>query len=253
MHLFASARLLWETLLISGIMLILSALPLFSERVRRHAKLFFLLGTGALTGLLLFDLLPDLVEMGGRSSLLGAGIVWAIYSLLHLSHVRYHKLEGQSETQHVHHHHGHGGSLFFFLASMISHCVASGMLLVLSDGLANQINRTVFLALLAHKGYEALTVSSIMIERQKSRSKALVSLGLYSLSLPAGVIVTLCFRSVFTQSIALVATSLAVGSLLGCLMFDFLIPSFSAIRTRRYDVAWVAVGLLLTQLVMRTL
>ena len=74
-----------------------------------------------------------------------------------------------------------------------------------------------------------------------------------TLSFPAGVVLTLAYRSVFTQSIALVATSLAVGSLLGCLMFDFLIPSVSQIRNRRYDLGWIAAGLILTQFVMRAL
>ncbi|MFX6201682.1 hypothetical protein ABTF50_19990, partial [Acinetobacter baumannii] len=58
-----------ETICISACIAILSAVPLFLEVARRYSKLFFLLGTGALSGILAFDLIPDLFELGGSSSL----------------------------------------------------------------------------------------------------------------------------------------------------------------------------------------
>lgn len=232
--------LLIETLTISVSMMLLSGLPLFSRTIRSYSKLFFLLGTGALSGILLFDLLPDLFEMGGSASLWGVGVVWTIYSLLHMSHLGHHK----SSDEHPKHTH-------FFLASMSGHCLASGILLVVSGGLAGGINRTVFLALLSHKAYEALTVSTILLERQNSRQKAILSIALYSLSLPLGVILTYGFRSVITPSVALIATSLAAGTLLGCLFFDFFLPSLSHLKTRRLDFGWIVVGVALTQLMMR--
>jgi hypothetical protein len=80
-------NLLVETLVISGGMSLLSVLPLFSAQVRKHSHLFFLAGTGALAGLCVFDLLPDLYELGGNSSFLITGVVWVVYSLMHLFHI----------------------------------------------------------------------------------------------------------------------------------------------------------------------
>jgi hypothetical protein len=79
----------------------------------------------------------------------------------------------------------------------------------------------------------------------------MTSLLLYAAALPTGVALTLAYRSVFSQSLALIATSLAVGTLLGCLIFDFLMPSLNHIRARRNDLGWIVVGLGFTQLLMR--
>jgi zinc transporter ZupT len=241
--------LLTETLIISACMILLSGLPLFSRRLREHSRFFFLLGTGALSGILLFDLIPDLFEMGGSQSLWGVGAVWALYSILHLTHLKHHKDPDAPEAL-VHHHHGPSS---FFLVSMVGHCLASGILLVASEGLAGGLNRTVFLALLSHKAYEALTVSSILIEREGSRAKAAVSIAIYSISLPVGVALTYYFRSVLTPSIAMIATSLAAGTLLGCLIYDFILPSLVYLKARRRDAAWILIGLILTQFMMRGL
>ena len=276
--------LLLETLAISACMILFSGLPLFSTAIRRYSGLFFLIGTGALTGILFLDLLPDLFEMGGTSTLWGVGIVWVVYSVFHLSHVKHHEEHhvheveahlkpGLSSKEHRH-------SPWFFLTSMIGHCLASGVMLVASDGLTETnravassfpgainnglhlglvvsgINRTVFLALLAHKAYEALTVSSVLVESQgaeKSKKRVLLPIALYSLSLPVGVILTLAFRSYITQSIAVIAMSLAAGTLLGCLVHDFFIPSLAQIKSRRTDLVWIMFGFGLTQVMMRAL
>jgi zinc transporter ZupT len=121
---------------------------------------------------------------------------------------------------------------------------------VISNGLAGGIGRTVFFALIAHKAYESLTVSSVLIEKLKSTRATFWAITAYSLSLPVGVILTLLFKANLTQNVALLATSLAVGTLLGCLIFDFLLPSLAQIGKKRMDLAWIAVGLVVTQLMM---
>ena len=232
-------NLLTETLIISAGMVGVSAIPLYSHTVRKFSNLFYLLGTGALAGILFFDLLPDLFELGGSRSIWGVGLVCLIYSLIHI-------------FQKNHSHHGNGNSAFF-LTSMISHCFASGILLVTSAEFSTGLNRSIFLALLAHKLYESLTVSSVLIEKQKSRSKSIFSILLYSISLPLGVILTYLFKSHLTPAIALLATSLAAGTLLGCLIFDFLIPSLPQIRHRWSTIGWIILGLLSAQFLLKVL
>ena len=158
----------------------------------------------------------------------------------------------EHENEPAHSHYGNGSNLFF-LFSMIAHCFASGMLLVTSAEYSVGLNRSIFLALLAHKLYESLTVSSVLIEKQKSLRKSIFSIILYSFSLPAGVILTYLFRSHLTPPIALIATSLAAGTLLGCLIFDFFIPSLSQIRKSWSTIGWIAIGLLSAQILIKAL
>ena len=250
----AFVNLLTETLIISLGMAAVSAIPLFSHTVRKFSSLFYLLGTGALSGILFFDLLPDLFELGGKTSLWSVGVVWVIYSLIHVFHLRHHGHEHGSEIEKaVHNHHGHGENSSFFLFSMVSHCFASGILLVTSEEFSTGLNRSIFLALLAHKLYESLTVSTVLIEKQKSHTKSIFSIGFYSLSLPLGVGFTILFRAYLTPQIALFATSLAAGTLLGCLIFDFLIPSIAQVRKRWTTLGWIAAGLLSAQFLMKAL
>jgi zinc transporter ZupT len=247
-------NLLTETLIISLGMISVSGIPLFSHTVRKFSSLFYLLGTGALSGILFFDLLPDLFGLGGKTSLWSVFGVCVLYSLLHIFHLsRHHHDHASEEETAVHHHHGHSENSSFFLFSMVSHCFASGILLVTSAEFSSGLNRSIFIALLAHKLYESLTVATVLIEKQKSRSKSILSIGLYSLSLPLGVIVTLLFHKYVTPQIALFATSLAAGTLLGCLIFDFLIPSIAQMKKRWTNVGWVALGLLSAQFLMKAL
>lgn len=239
-------NLITETALISGTIIVLCGLPIFFERIRSQSRRFFLLGTGALSGILIFDLLPDLVEMGGPSSIWVMGLVWLSYSLVHLYHIRQHqKRPDHSEDA------PHTESSLLFLGSMVAHCVTSGMLLALSAAMASEINKTVFFAILAHKGYEALTVSSILMERLKSKLAFISSVTAYALALPLGVLLTTLFQSMITQTVAWVIASLAIGTLFGCLIFDFLIPSFLQIRNRRRNLAWIIMGLIMSQAVLR--
>src|SRR5580704_9884668 len=85
-----------STLIISALMLTLSLLPVQIQAIRARSRLLFLMGTGALVGLLVFDLVPDVVALGGKQSLVWIGAVWAIYSLFHLAHVHVHT------TDHAH-------------------------------------------------------------------------------------------------------------------------------------------------------
>ncbi len=244
-----------ETAALAGGIALFSGLPLFFyAQVKRHSRLLFLVGTGAMFGLCFFDLLPDVIEIGGRSSLYIIGVVWLLYSLIHLFHLGHH------EADHDHdcgdptlHGGGHSHSFRLFCGSLMTHCFASGILLSLSHGFSPQIANTVFLALIAHKGYEALMFSSILVKQHYARLTQWGLLCMYSLSLPVGVAVAYFLKDTFSQELAMIMSSVAVGTLLGCLIFDFMIPTVRQLRTRRRELIWIAVGLILTQIVMKSL
>ena len=229
-----------------------SAIPLYSKTLRKFSSLFSLLGTGALAGILFFDLIPDIYQIGGQASL---GLMLAVcggYSVIHVIRFGSQFKNPNQLSGTPHSHYGNGNSLFFLL-SMAGHCFASGILLVTAEGFSVGLNRGIFLALLAHKLYESLTVATVLIEKQRSRSKSIASILVYSLSLPVGVLLTFIFKSHLTPSIALIATSLAAGTLLGCLIFDFFIPSLAEIRKKWSALGWVTAGLFSAQVLLKIL
>ena len=109
------------------------------------------------------------------------GVVWAVYSLIHIFHIGHHHEMDADTGSHL-----TGRSpkaLFFFAGSLIAHCLASGMLLALSHEISEKIASTVFMALVAHKGYEAMMLSSILAEQKMSRPvKMLLFSGIVCLS-----------------------------------------------------------------------
>jgi len=233
-----------ETIVVTLAIGALCVLPLISRRVRSHSGVLVLTGTGAMLGICLFDLLPDVFEMGGVKGIVLTVAIWAVYSLMHVFHLDQHhqqSYEGAVVTP----------SPFFFF-SITGHCFASGMLLTVSRSYSEILSVNVYAALLIHKAYEALTVSSILVGNSKSRLGNVGIIGAYTLSFPLGVGLATLLGETRGQVVALGIGGVAVGTLLGCLIFDFLIPSFYQLKQRRSHLAWIALGLLLTQVIMKT-
>jgi zinc transporter ZupT len=239
-----SFNLFTETLVVTFAMAALCALPLISARVRSHSGFLVLTGTGAMLGICLFDLLPDVYEMGGALGIVATAAIWFAYSLLHIFHLD------------QHHFQNHEGTVVtpspFFFVSITGHCFASGMLLTIARDYSPSLSVNIYAALLIHKAYEALTVSSILVGNHRSRFAKFAIIGGYSASFPLGVGSALLLGATVGKSVALGISAAAVGTLLGCLIFDFFIPSIHQLRNRRSDITWIALGLLLTQIVMRS-
>lgn len=228
-------------------MTLFSALPLFSAKIRKYSRHIFLIGTGAMVGICFFDLVPDVLALGGSSSLYVMGGVWLVYSAVHILHLGHHHQDLDSSEHADHPHSGFP----LFLGSLVAHCFASGMLLTASFGLSQKIASTVFAALIAHKIYESLLLSSILLAQKRDRLWNAAVIALYAAALPAGALLTVFFQASINEKIALLISSVAVGTLMGCLMFDFLLPSMAQLRKQRFKAGWIIAGLVLTQLVMR--
>lgn len=201
------------------------------------------------------DLLPDVLELGGLSSLAIIVAVWLTYSYFHTSHVHSHgEHEGHDEHEESHLHVHGAGSPKFLMVSMVSHCFSSGMLLYMSHELSSRIAASVFFALVGHKGYEALSVSVLLSQKIKDARKFLACAIAYSLAFPLGVLTTSALAHflgaglspVVIKSTAIVVASVAVGSLAGCMINDFLLPSIRHVKTRRLEAGWMLVGVALT-------
>lgn len=241
-----------ETIIVSLTILISALVPFFWKLNHKKNSIMFLVGTGALTGIVTFDLLPDLWTFGGSQSLWILFAVWALYSVMHYfqigHHHHNHTLPPHTEDTSVAH--IQESSIFFILSSMMLHCFASGVLLAVSNEISSDLAKNVFYALIAHKVYEALTVSSVIVEKIKARMKVILALLAYSFSLPFGVALSLAFKGSLSPNVAIIATSIAAGTLLGCLVFDFWLPTLAHLKHSRRDLMWIILGLLLTQAFM---
>lgn len=224
-----------QTAILIGAIIFFSSLPLIFDMAKKHSHWFFLTGTGAMIGLCFFDLLPELFKQGGSSSIFIILFVLIIYSLIHIWH-------HQPEQDFLF-------SIFFF--SLVLHCFSSGILLVISSKFSSRAAHGVFMALIVHKSYEALMFSFILISRRFSTIKKIFLLCLYAFSLPLGVVVTFLFKDHLSEQLAMILSSIAVGTLLGCLTYDFLLPSLRQIKQRRFEMVFIALGLLLTRFVLR--
>jgi zinc transporter ZupT len=229
--------LVLQTVALAFCMSLFCALPLLSAGVRRHSRALFLMGTGALLGICFFDLVPELWELGGSKSLWILAGVWLAYSMVHFFLHRDH--QGPAPE-----------GFSFFFGSLLVHCFASGMLLSVSRELPGDVGSTVFAALFVHKIYESLLLASVLLQGNRSLRRNVGLIALYALSLPAGVWTAALFEERITQPVAMLMSSIAVGTLLGCLIFDFLIPSLRQLRERRLFAGWVLLGLALTRWVM---
>jgi zinc transporter ZupT len=238
-------RLFFETAAITLVIGGFAFLPRYSAWAHNNSRVLLLVGTGALASLLIFDLIPDLVDIGGVTAIYGVIGVWLIYSLIHLFHTDHQVDHPDGHSAHASH-----TSLKTFLLSMIFHSASSGMLLYLAHSYSRQASLSVFFALLLHKAYEALSVSLLLSREEKHHHGSKVWLVLYGLSFPIGVALSLALEKVFDlplqegglRTVAVLTASFAVGSLLSCLIHDFVLPSIEQIKNDFRALFWVLLG-----------
>lgn len=226
--------LMQTSVLFAGVVFI-SLLPNIFAKTKKYSQTLFLIGTGAMFGICFLELLPEVVERGGLLSVLIIAVVFAAYSFIHFF---CHRCDSQQP-------------FMVLFISLVVHCLASGVFLALSGDIFVEISHALFMAICVHKIYEALMFSFILFEMPFSMLRKIMFLSINAISLPAGVGLAMLFKESITERIALMVSNVAVGLLLSCLIFDFLIPSVRKIADRRIELAFIALGLLLTQLMLK--
>ncbi len=237
-----------ETILLTFGMLILAAIPVLTKKVVRYYGPLFLFGTGALLSLCLFELIPDVFKIGGSNALTLAFGAWVLYSLVHLFHSHHHTVAHDHSTAHDHardHSVSHRSPYPFFIAITV-HCFSSGLFFGISNFFSAEISHAIFVAMVAHKAYESMAVSTLLVTFRRSRFWTLSLIAAYVMSFPIGFVLARIFNGEMTHFFLLIISGVAVGSLLGCLCIDFLVPSYHFIRRSRRNAFWLLLGLLLT-------
>jgi zinc transporter ZupT len=225
-----------------------SVVPLLWEAARRHSRPLFLVGTGAMISICCFDLVPDVLKAGGVIAgweILGT---WLAYSGIHWLPFFHH--DHDPETAEAHCHYADPRRFAYFMGPLIAHGIASGMLLGVSRELGARVAGEVFVALFAHKIYESLLLASILVGVRRSIRWKIAMAAAYVLALPLGAWLAWTLGETVLNDMAVHISGVAVGTLLGCLVFDFLMPSFKQLRGRAIGYLWMAGGFFLTQWVL---
>lgn len=225
-------------------MFVLAAVPPFLPQISKYFEQLFLFGTGALLGLCVFDLFPEIFEAGGALGISIVLSVWVLYSAFHVfySHHHTHTIDPALMTTQACE---RKKSPYIFLFSISLHCFTSGLLLGVSGDFSKKLSTTIFTVLLAHKIFETTTVSSLLLTYKKKAPWTLGMLAIYIFSLPLGVLFTDLFKEKLNHVLILWISGVALGSLAGCLVFDFMIPSYAHIKNRRVQIIWFLLGMFL--------
>jgi RsiW-degrading membrane proteinase PrsW (M82 family) len=88
----------------------------------------------------------------------------------------------------------------------------------------------------------------MFVDQKEKNLKNIMLILIYIVAFPAGVILTYLSRANFNEQLAVIISSIAIGTLLGCLIFDFLVPSFKQLKVKRLQVLWLFAGFFLTQI-----
>ena len=75
-------------------------------------------------------------------------------------------------------------------------------------------------------------------------------IAIYLLSFPAGVIIAHFFNDEIHHTALLLISGLAIGSLAGCLVFDFVLPSVRYVRQNKKQLIWLLAGLVLARILI---
>ena len=248
--------LILQSIFFTAIGAVGAAVPLMIGRQRGIPLWLLPLATGLMIGLASFGLLPEVIHEGGRLSATVVLTVAVVYSIVHLLHVSQHAhLTHDHRSGHCDHHHegeedipsgDNSKSLAVFFSSIVLHSLFDGALLVISSSLVNAAFVTVIVSLAIHKLFEAMSVSSIVLGRRRSVQRALPLMGLYLLSFPSGVVVATILKEFVRDELlhpfAILVMAAAIGNLVSCLLYDFVLPSIKRFKHAKEELAWLALG-----------
>lgn len=226
-----------------------AAFPALVARARKPSAILLLLSTGGLVALYFGELIPEVLHEGGWLSVVIILGVWALFSRIPGLH---HHGSGQEHVGHDHEDSYPG----LLVLSMSAHGLASGALLFTTTHLSGYAADAAFGALLAHKGYEAISVSSLLREKVLRTRRYLALLSVYVFSFPAGYAAAAAsawalgggLDAEHVEQAATILGSLAIGSLMSCMLHDFLQPSLRRIRERRSEAVWLVLGAVISLL-----
>lgn len=223
-----------DAIVISGTMFVVGSFTLLLDYVRRKSGILNVLGLAALSFLLIYDLIPSLHQHGGSFTIAIAMFVAysIVHAFLHYYDERHHRNRGhrmqRSNSIQI-------LSVGTFLLSITFHCFVSGSVLAISDFLNMGLNWALFFPIFIHKTLEAVAVGTVLVSRVHSVRIQFLLLGFYSASITFGAVLTHEFHGYFSRDTILSLMSVAIGSMAGCLVYDFGLPAIKTLKRVKHS------------------
>jgi zinc and cadmium transporter len=157
---------------------------------RRYLRYFVALGAGFMLATALVEMVPESLELRGRSA---AFLVLLGYLIIHFfEHTVTPHFHFGEETHHDEFMHSHKG--YSVLLGLIIHTFFDGIAIASGFLVSNWLGWLIFLAIFLHKIPEGFTVSSVMLASGRSRGTAWGASVVLGGSTLAGVLTMALFR-----------------------------------------------------------
>jgi len=168
---------------------------------RRYLKYFVALGAGFMLATALVEVVPESLELGGRSA---AFLILLGYLIIHFfEHTvtpHFHFGEETHADEFVHKHKGYS-----VLLGLLIHTFFDGIAIASGFLISNWLGWVIFLAVFLHKIPEGFTIASVMLASGQSRSSAWGASALLGAATVAGVLTMALFRHEVSAGLPLAA------------------------------------------------
>jgi zinc and cadmium transporter len=221
--------------------------PLFRQWNQRQLHLFVAFGGGTILGAIFFHLLPDALSLGTpdlTSSMILVGFVsiLLIERILLREHHHHDDINHHDDVKSVLVRHEIVG--ITAMVGLSVHTMAGGF--GLAAGLSNpEIGLVIFIAIIAHKGTEAFSLSTIFRLAEFSKRKTITLLILYSLMTPFGALISLPFINKLGAINLSIPTGLTAGTFLYVATLDLIPEAFHGAKGRFLPFTWMMTGILI--------
>jgi zinc and cadmium transporter len=209
--------------------------PRKSREGSRVLRLFISLGAGVLLGAAFLHLIPDAIASLGKP--MG---FWLLGGFLFLFFLETFTFSHPCEEGHCDYH--KIGWVAF--AGLGLHNLMNGVALGASASIP-ALGLVVFLATLLHKGPEFFSLSSLLLAGKRSRSQVLLLVGLVSLMIPVGALLSRAFLAGQTEAVLGSALAFSAGTFIHIAVVDLAPEIHRAEQWRNWHFAAFMVGLVL--------
>jgi ZIP family zinc transporter len=171
---------------------------LFALRFRDKLHVILGFSAGAVIGVAFFDLLPESLELAGKSYSLFTvttfiAIGFVIYMILDRI-ILFHSHAESDNCNNEHHHHTHSSKGVLGAASLSAHSFLDGAAIGLAFQVSGDLGLIVATAVLVHDLSDGINTVGLIIKNSGSKSRALSWLLLDAVAPVVGVIATLFFK-----------------------------------------------------------
>lgn len=234
-----------EVLAILVVGLVGGAVPLCVRWNDRHLHTALALATGIFLGAVFLHFLPSLsgMSLGEGHGHDHGGDMW-LWLFVLLGVLGVYLVEALILRAHDHdERHRHKAIGYAALVGLTVHSLLTGVGFAAAEEQA--VARPLLLAILAHKGFEAFSLTTVFQLAEARRTRLLLLVGLFSLATPAGILVGDALTTQVGPAGVAIVTALAAGTFLYVCLCELLVEVFHHREDSLLRLALLAIGIAL--------